>query len=504
MKKHVAILLSMLVLLSGFSFSAASGETTTIYSLNVQANVDRDTPQRWKVYEKMKEETGIDLQLVMTSESELVQKANLMLVAGEPLDIIPCISISAGITLNNQGAVYTFTDEVLDKYPNLKSAATQEAWSAVKIGGNYIGIPLQGAQVIPSMLQVRTDWLDKLGIQMPQTMDEYEQMLNLFYSSDLDGNGKNDTIPLIANTVNELEQALLPFFTSGGAYWWYDEEAQLLKPYELDPGYVEYLQRVVKWQTNGWLFNEIATTSKQDKLAFVATNRVGAVAGTWTRFLYNGIELLAKTLPDIIFEFCTPKGNSPTAANAYTASQYAKAVTLITSTSKDPEACLRLLDWQCSQEGELLTIYGFEGENYNVDEATGKFIIISDSPDDWNSAQYYLLYNLHEGFGPWRTDLWPMDTYAYNTMNRMNNDIKANIPTFIPDDALVAYDTSSFQAYNRMNDLQTFLDEAKAEIISGTMDITNWPSVMEQWQSMGGEQLMKDKTEQYLKVKNGN
>ncbi len=498
-QKLVVVFLAMTMLLFlNIVPSMAQEGLTTIYSLNVQTNVDRDTQQRWRVYEKIKEEAAIDLQLIMASEGELTQKANLMLAAKEKLDIIPCLPIASGISLYNQGAVYTFTDEVLERYPNLKAAASEEAWSAVKMGDVYIGVPLQGAQVIPSLLQVRTDWLEKLGISMPETMEAYEEMLQLFSESDLDGNGKNDTIPLIANVVSELEQALLPFFTQGGAYWWYDEADGLLKPYEMDPGYADYLKTVVRWQENGWLFNEIATTSKQDKLSYVASNRVGAVAGTWTRFLYNGIELLVKSNPEASFGFCVPKDGSATAANAYSASQYAKAVTLITSSCSNPEACLALLDWQCSKEGQLLTTYGIEGENYTVNEETDKFVIVSDTPDDWNSAQYYLLYNLHEGFGPWRTDLWPLDTFTYNLMNEMNQVIKDTIPQMIPDDALVAYDVNKFEAYNRMNDLQTFLDEAKAEIMAGSMEAEEWDAIMEQWLKMGGQQLMQDKTKQYL------
>lgn len=484
---------------SGAASGAVSGAESgpvTIVSLNVNNNLDKQSEQRDKVYQTILEETGVDLQLVMIPSDQLTTQTNLMLAGKEQLDIIPAISIKEGINLYNAGAVRTISKEELDNYPWLRDAFTEEAWNSVLIGDEYLGIPYQGAQTIPSFLQIRTDWVEALGKELPETWQEYEELLKLFSESDLDGNGKNDTIPLIANTVEELEQGVLPFFTEYGAYWYFDEEDQLLKPYEMDEGYKDFLQTMQDWSKKGYLFNQIESASKQDKLSFVAQNRVGSTAGTWTRFLYSGIEVLAQTIPDIRYEFILPKG-SDHAANKYTQAQFAKAVTLITGTCEHPEKALEFLDYQCSPEGQRITTYGFEGENYNLNPETNKYEIISDSPTDWTTAQYYILYNIHEGFGEWREDMWPLDTYTYNLMNVMNDEIK-ELPVVVPPDATVPYDTSKFKAASSMNDLDTLLAEAKGKILAGTMSVSEWDKVIETWLSIGGEQLIKDKTEQYL------
>lgn len=481
------------------SGASENGASVKIVSLNVNNNLDKQSEEREKVHKAIEDATGVDLQLVMIPSDQLTTQTNLMLASNEQLDIVPAIGITDAISLNNAGAVYTITEEMLEKYPNLKASFAEEAWNSVRTANGYLGIPYQGAQTIPGFLQVRTDWVKELGKEMPSTWQEYEELLQLFSESDLDGNGQKDTIPLIANTVQELEQSILPFFTSQGAYWYWDESAQLLKPYEMDEGYIEFLKTMQDWSKKGYLFNQIESASKQDKLSYVAQNRVGSTAGTWTRFLYNGIEVLAQTIPEIRYEFITPKGNS-TAANQYTSAQFAKAVTLITSSCKNPEKALEFLDYQCSPEGQPITTYGFEGDTYKVNPTTGKYEILSDSPTDWTTASYYLLYNIHEGFGPWRKDLWPLDTYTYNLMNVMNDEIK-QMPVIIPEDAIVPYDTSLFKSASSLNDMNTLLSEAKGKILAGTMDVSEWDNVMKTWLSIGGEQLMKDKTEQYLKYK---
>ena len=131
--------------------------------------------------------------------------------------------------LNNSGAVRMITQEELDQYPYLRDSFPKESWEAVKMGDKYLGIPFVGAQTIPALVAVRNDWVDQLGETMPTTLEEYEAILKQFKEEDLDGNGQNDTIPLIANTVDELEQAFLPFFTQTGAYWYFDEDEQILK-----------------------------------------------------------------------------------------------------------------------------------------------------------------------------------------------------------------------------------------------------------------------------------
>ena len=470
-----------------------------IVSLNVNNNLDKQSEQRDKVHKAIEEATGVDLQLVMIPSDQLTTQTNLMLASKEQLDIVPAIGITDAIGLKNAGAVYTITDEMLEKYPNLKNSFAKEDWDSVRFGDGYLGIPFQGAQTVPGFLQMRSDWVKVAGKEMPTTWQEYEELLKFFYESDVDGNGKDDTIPLIANSVQELEQSVLPFFTQDGAYWYWDEAEQTLKPYEMDEGYKEFLKTMQEWSKKGYLFNQIESASKQDKLSYVAQNRVGSTAGTWTRFLYNGIEVLAQTIPDIRYEFITPVGDAH-AANKYTSAQFAKAVTLITSSCENPEKALEYLDYQCSEEGQKITTYGFEGENYNVNAETGKYEIISDTPTDWTTAQYYILYNIHEGFGPWRKDLWPLDTYTYNLMNKMNDEIKG-MSVIIPEDATVPYDNGKFKSASSLNDMSTLLSEAKGKILAGTMDVSEWDSVMKTWLSIGGEQLMKDKTEQYLENK---
>ena len=45
----------------------------------------------------------------------------------------------------------------------------------------------------PMAMFWRKDWLDKLGLEVPETLEEYEEVLTAFVEQDPDGNGKKDT-----------------------------------------------------------------------------------------------------------------------------------------------------------------------------------------------------------------------------------------------------------------------------------------------------------------------
>ena len=74
--------------------------------------------------------------------------------------------------------------------------------------------------------------------------------------------------------------------------------------------------------------------------------------------------------------------------------------------------------------------------------------------------------------------------------------------TVTPPDSITPYDVSKYEAQRSMNDLATLLSEAKGKIFAGTMSVDEWPNVMEQWKEIGGNQLIQDKTTQFLENQN--
>lgn len=75
--------------------------------------------------------------------------------------------------------------EIYDKYP-------QTFYPVIKDGKTY-GIACTPFLTEGQVMIIRQDWLDKLGLKAPTTLDEFEEVIRAFTEQDPDGNGKKDT-----------------------------------------------------------------------------------------------------------------------------------------------------------------------------------------------------------------------------------------------------------------------------------------------------------------------
>jgi putative aldouronate transport system substrate-binding protein len=128
--------------------------------------------------------------------------------------------VEAGL-ITEMGSLY-------DQYasPLLRSIVESEGQMVFVPGtfdGKMYGLPAK----MPSTnsyvhLFIRQDWLDKLGLERPTTMDDVYDVAKAFKTLDPDGNGVNDTIGLAMDN-NFLNQAAGVFWAYGaypnGAQW---------------------------------------------------------------------------------------------------------------------------------------------------------------------------------------------------------------------------------------------------------------------------------------------
>src|SRR5262249_28456720 len=101
---------------------------------------------------------------------------------------------------------------------------------------------------------IRKDWLDKLGLKVPTTMDEWHDLLMAFKTKDPNGNGKDDELGFTAM----LGSRPLDGFTSshvfvgawGIAVEWYQEKGTV-KFGMVQPEFKEFLSTMAQWYKDG-------------------------------------------------------------------------------------------------------------------------------------------------------------------------------------------------------------------------------------------------------------
>lgn len=176
---------------------------------DLAANILPKTPgetledNRWtRVY---KDELGINVKYAWTVKgNELsdayTQKINVTLASGDLPDVI-LVNPSQLKQLVDSDMVEDMTQyyndygsEQLKKYLTEEGTGTIES---VTFNGKMMAIPETVAfNEAAQYLWIRNDWLKKLNLEAPKTMDDVLKIAEAFTTKDPDGNGKNDTFGL--------------------------------------------------------------------------------------------------------------------------------------------------------------------------------------------------------------------------------------------------------------------------------------------------------------------
>ncbi|WP_256022459.1 extracellular solute-binding protein [Paenibacillus kribbensis] len=144
--------------------------------------------------------TNSKMHIQWVSNNVYTDKLNLTLASGDIPDLI-MINDPFNSTFSKmvtQGAFWNLTPYI-QNYPNLVNGIPEIAWETTKAAdGNNYGIPRPRPVTGESFFIIRKDWLDKLGLRVPQTTDELFEVMKAFVEKDPDGNGVKDTTALAA------------------------------------------------------------------------------------------------------------------------------------------------------------------------------------------------------------------------------------------------------------------------------------------------------------------
>lgn len=152
-------------------------------------------PDDWAAFKIIKDKLNVNLKLVTEPSSQADQdtKINAAAAANNLPDVF----------MVNRDTLYKLVQQGLiapvDKLLPLMPVRTKDHYadaSRNKLGtwdGVMYSLPDPGALPHIDGLVIRQDWLDKLALKAPTTLDEFLTVAKAFTEKDPDGNGKNDT-----------------------------------------------------------------------------------------------------------------------------------------------------------------------------------------------------------------------------------------------------------------------------------------------------------------------
>ncbi|MFH5181817.1 extracellular solute-binding protein [Paenibacillus sp. TAB 01] len=224
----------------------AAGKPTEISIFANQQGAQAVDPSN-ELLQAIEKKTNTKLNITWVPFNTITEKTKVALASGDLSDLtfVGNVYDSQVVQMATSGAFWDITPYIKD-YKNL-SALPQEIWDNAKIDGKNYGIPrprpLEGAWGV----HVRKDWLDKLGLKVPETMDDIYAAAKAFTEKYPDGNGKADTYGLTGNVDADAMGAfnwVENVFTGTNGRWKL-KDGQLM-PVIFDPGQKQALEWLKK------------------------------------------------------------------------------------------------------------------------------------------------------------------------------------------------------------------------------------------------------------------
>lgn len=336
-------------------------------------------PTDWAAYKIIKDKLGIDLKLTALPSNESDQDVKIN--AAGAANSLPDLFMVRDTTLQNlvKQNLLAPVDDMFKMMPHRTQIIYDKAAQDYgKVNGKIYALAQPGSVIKNEGILIRKDWLDKLGLKVPKTLDEYMEVMKAFTFKDPDGNGKDDTYGygafLEVNTVEEgLGRRFNPWFGAFGVPGTWDMRAKsaglmVHKPEFYDAmAFVKKMvdEKVIDPNWRAYKKDDFRASWKQGKFGIMREqNAAFAAESNYAPFDANfpkGSWIVAD--PPV-----GPKGLS--SVGNYDASYRMYCVSAKAAKAGKKAKIAELLEWMSSDEGYFLLGWGVEGVNY-VKDANG-------------------------------------------------------------------------------------------------------------------------------------
>lgn len=222
------------------------------------------------------------------------QKVSLCIAAQSIPDIMYVSDYATLVDLVENDLI----EDLTDVYNNLACDTVKASYESygsensplntVTFDGKIMAIPKTQLSDGQDFLWVRKDWMDRLGLEEPKTLDELAELLRAFIKNDPDGNGQNDTVglavhPEVYGYYPNNTFAIDNIFTALDAYpfvWITDENGKAVYG-SVQPEMKDALALVHDWFEEGLLDKEFTSRTYDDVVAMISSGQCGAYIGPW-------------------------------------------------------------------------------------------------------------------------------------------------------------------------------------------------------------------------------
>lgn len=449
---------------------------------NVSANYTNlgDTP----IYQELMERTGVEIEFLHPAAGNDNEALTLMLSGGDLPDLIeyswrgfpggPAKAV-------NDYAILPLNDLIEEHAPALSAYLAKNDKVRQQImtdDGTIYSFPFVRGDVglqVSGGLVVREDWLNDLELEVPVTIEDWENVLTQFKDE------KGAIAPLT------YEPYTLPWSHFQGAYGvgegFYLREDGSVAYGPIEPGYKDFLDTFSRWYQNGLIDPDIANATGQTVNAYMTGGQSGATTG-WVASRI-GVLMTAGVEQDENYSVVAAPNPISDGIEVNRFGQYdfeaPPQAVAITPDSEHPELAAKFLDYGYTDEGHILMNFGIEGESFEFIDGYPTYTEEVTNNPDRPFAQALAAYVRSNYNGPFVQDIRYAEQYfplpqqqdAYKLWTETSLGGESFMPPVTPSQ------DESREFATIMNDVDAYKGEMFMKFLMGDESIDNFDTYVE-------------------------
>lgn len=336
-------------------------------------------PKQYPAVQNYADKLGVDLDWTFASVSNRAQEFNLLIASGDLPDIIGYYMANNGKDGMSGGPekaiqdgwlqpVNDYIETYAPEYNEFLNKNPQAAKNVKTDSGQIYMVPYYASDDdnttsgIGAGYLFRKDWLDDLGLSLPETIGEWETALRAFKEK------KGAEAPLSLQYIN-VDRGLAGAFDVH--LNWY-HEGDTVKYGYAQPQYKEFLATMNRWYNEGLLDKNYATVDSKTVAANMLNGKSGATmewTGTIPKWLPAGKEIDPNF--DLAFVPFPVMNKGDEVKFGHKDPKVYFGGWGITQTSNKKELAMKVLNYGYTDEGREYLAYGEEGDTYTIKD--GKY-----------------------------------------------------------------------------------------------------------------------------------
>ncbi|UKS28009.1 extracellular solute-binding protein [Paenibacillus sp. HWE-109] len=482
-----------------------SGETLRIATLDNEVPDLSFTTGNYPVLQQIEQRTGVKLKWeVNKTDYDTVMRTRIAAASNLP-DIIMLPKDADPLQLSENKMILKL-NELIDQYaphlkkflndnPDVRKALTAPDGSITYLPGS-VDFYTNDYNVLG--LAYRQDWVQKLGLSEPKTIDDWHTVLKAFKEKDPNGNGKDDEVPFVAGGIDAIGYFTQAYGMAPRSQWFSVDAKGKVQYSWTSPKAKQFLTEMNKWWKEGLIDQGMMTAHYDKAKAYVVSNIGGATSG-WANRNDENNKSMQGSYPGANWVLAMPP-KGPEGDQAYEVDYPVKDNKFsITKEAKNPKLAIEWLDYIfASDEGKQLFNFGVEGTNYSL--VNGK-PVLNDTilknqkyPNPSVALAALGASRLPKIVMKEAKDQFQAALSSSDSIKLVQNAKPFYKFVFPP---VISTSAESNAITSKMADIMTYSNEMQVKFIMGAEPLSNYDKFVEKLKAMGIDDVVKIKQQQY-------